>query len=90
MKIYNQNFALFPANKPTSECEYEDKPKYFMMKMGKILKKEGIDKEITDKKTTNSKTTKKKEERKEGTLEESQGEEDLELNQKTNHYQRDT
>ena len=33
---------------------------------------------------------KRKEERKEASDEESQGEEDLELNQNTDHYQRDT
>ena len=87
MQISSQNLALFPANKPTSECVYEEKPKYFKMKMAKILKKEGINEEIPDKIATSSKTIKKKEERKEATFEESQGEEDLQLNQNTDHYQ---
>jgi hypothetical protein len=29
--------ALFPAKKPTSECEYDEKPKEFNEKMSQIL-----------------------------------------------------
>ena len=57
--------------------------------MSEILKKEGMEELVPLKRETRSQT-KKKEERKETADEESQGEEDLELNQNTDHYQRDT
>ena len=42
MEISRQKISLFPACKPTSEYEYDEKPKDFKQKMSEILKKEGV------------------------------------------------
>ncbi len=89
MQISRSTVALFPAYKPTSECEYNEKPKDFKQKMAEIMKKEGKEEVIPNKRETRSQS-KKKEESKKAAEEESEGEEDLELNQITDHYQRNT
>lgn len=89
MQISRSNVALFPAYIPTSECDYADKPTNFKEKMAEILKKEGKEEVILQKRMTRSQS-KKKEESKKVAEEESEEEEDFELNQITDHYQRNT
>ena len=54
MQISRSTVALFPAYKPTSECEYNEKPKDFKQKMAEIMKKEGKEEVIPHKRETRS------------------------------------